>query len=117
MTLVNHRANVYGAFFDVTFLYAGTTQQTLPVESYDRNETNTLREILASSEDSVVGFFAEVNITYPSSLDESHNVLPLAPEKLLIQKSWLFPYAQSFNVKLASDGREKLLERLLDKNR
>ena len=51
------KANVYGAFFDVTSLDAGTMQQTLPVDSYECNETITLREILATSDDSVVGFF------------------------------------------------------------
>ena len=56
-------------------------------------------------------------MTYPSSLHDSHNDLPLAPEKILIQHSRLSPYAQSFNVKLPSDGREKLVETLLDKNR
>ena len=111
------KANVYGALLDVTSLYAGTMQQTLPVVSYEWNETITLREIVATSDDSVVGFFVEVDIAYPSSLRDSHNDLPLAPEKILIPKSWLSPYAQSFNVKLPSDGREKLVETLLDKNR
>ena len=111
------KANVYGAFFDVISFYAGTMQQTLPVDSYEWNETITLREILATSDDLVVGFFVEVDIAYPSSLHDSHNDLPLAPEKILIRKSWLSPYAQSFNVTLPSDGREKLVETLLDKNR
>ena len=111
------KANVYVAFFDVTSLYAGTMQQTLPPDTYKWNETIRLREVLATSDDSVVGFFEEVDITYPSSLHDSHNDLPLAPEKILIQKSWLSPYAQSFNVKLPSDVREKQVETFLDKNR
>ena len=110
------KAKIYGAFFDVTSVYAVTMQQTLPVDSYEWNET-IMREILATSDDSVVGFFVEVEIAYPSSLHDSHNDLPLAPEKMLIRKSWLSPYTQSFNVKLPSDGREKLVETLLDKNR
>ena len=111
------KANVYGEFFDVTSLYGGTMQQTLAVGSYEWNETITLREILAASDDSVVGFLVEVDITYPSSLHDSHNDLPLVPEKIFIQKSWLSPYTQSFNVKLPIHGREKLVETLLDKNR
>ena len=74
------KANVYGAFSDVTSLYACTMQQTLPVDSYEWNETNTLREILATSDDAVVGSFVEVDIAYPSSLHDSHNDLSLAPE-------------------------------------
>ena len=60
------KANVYGAFFADTSLYAGTMQQTLPLDSYEWNETITLRKILATSDDSVVGFFVEVDIAYPS---------------------------------------------------
>ena len=65
------KTNVYGAIFDVTSLYAGPMQQTLPVDSYEWNETITLREILATSDDSVVGFFVEVDIAFPSSLHDS----------------------------------------------
>ena len=111
------KANVYGAFFDASSLYAGIMQHALSVDSYELNETITLREILATNDDSVVGFFVEVDIAYPSSLHDSHNDLSLAPEKILIRKSWLSPYAQSFNVKLPFDGQEKLVETLLDKNR
>ena len=67
------KAKVYGAFSNVTFLYAGTMQQTLPAESYAWNEANPLRDILATSDDSVVRFFAGVDITYPSSLNDSNN--------------------------------------------
>ena len=111
------KAKVYGAFFDFTSLQAGTMQQTLSVDSCDWNETFTLGEILATSDDSVVGFFVEVDITYPSSLHDSHKDLSLSFQKILIQKSGLSCYARSFNVKLPSDGREKLVETLFDENR
>ena len=78
--------NVYGAFFDFTF-HVGTMQHTSLLDSYESNETMTLKEILATSDDSAVGFFVEVDITYTSSLHETQNDLPLAPEKILIQKS------------------------------
>ena len=49
--------------------------------NYEWNETNILREILATSYDSVVGLFVEIDVTYPSSLQDSHNDLPLAHQK------------------------------------
>lgn len=110
------KASVYGAFYDVTSLYAGTMQQTLPLDNYQWNETVTLQEILDTSDNSEVGFFVEVDITYPPSLHDAHNDLPLAPEKLTIHNDWLSPYAQSFKVKLPTDGRKKLVETLLDKS-
>ena len=80
------KANVYGAFFDVTSLYAGTMQQTLPVDSFQWIETITLRGILATSDESVDGFFVEVDIAFPFFLHDSHNDLPLAPGKIMIRK-------------------------------
>ena len=80
-------------------------------------DTSTLGDILGASDDSAAGFFVEVNIIHPSSQHDPHKDLSLAPQKLSIHKSWLSPYPQSFNVKIASDGREKLVETLLDKDR
>ena len=55
------KANVHGAIFDVTSLLACTMQQTLPVESYELNEAITLRQIIATSDDSVVAFFVRAS--------------------------------------------------------
>ena len=111
------KPSVYGAFYDVTSLYAGTMQQTLPLDSYEWNEKVTLEQVLTTADDAEFGFFVEVDICYPSSLHDSHNDLPLAPEKITIQKSWLSAYAKSFNVTMPTDGRTKLVETLLDKTR
>ena len=107
--------SVYGAFFDVTSLYAGTMQQTLPSDSYLWNETITLAEVLNTSDDSPVAYFVEVDLDYPIELHDSHNDLPLAPEKLSIQQSWLSPFAENFGVKIASEAPKKLIETLFDK--
>ena len=108
--------SVYGAFFDVTSLYAGTMQQTLPLDSYSWNETITLAEVINTSDDSPVGYFVEVDLEYPIELHDSHNDLPLAPEKLSIQQSWLSPFAESFGVKIASEAPKKLIVTLFDKH-
>ena len=92
-------------------------QQTLPKDSYECNETIKLRNIHANTDDSVVGFHVEIHITYQCPLYDTHKDSPLAPKKLLIHKSCLPPYAQSFKVNLPSDGREKLVETSLHRNR
>ena len=86
-------------FFDVTSLYAGTMQKMMPLGNYKWNTCITLAEILQTPEDSNVGYFVEVDLKYPSHLHDSHNGLPLAPEKVCIRPSWLSPYANSFGVK------------------
>ena len=48
-----------------------------------------------------------------SHLHDSHNGLPLAPEKVCIRPSWLSPYANSFGIKASKTP--KLVETLYDK--
>ena len=110
------KPSVFGAFFDVTSLYAGTMQQMLPLNQYAWNDAITLSQILQTDDDSPVGYFVEVDLEYPSSLHDEHNDLPLAPEKLTIKQSWLSSFAQSFGIKVSSDGPNKLIETLFDKN-
>ena len=79
--------SVFGAFFDVTSLYAGKMQQKLPLYQYAWNDPITLSQILQTDDDSTVGYFVEVDLEYPSSLHDKHNDLPLAPEKVTIKQS------------------------------
>ena len=100
----------------MTSLYAGTMQQMLPLDSYTWNDTITLVEVLNTSDDSEFGFFVEVDLEYPAKLHDLHNDLPLAPEKLFIQQSWLSPFAKSFGIKHCSDAPKKLIETLFDEH-
>ena len=93
-------AATFGAFLDFTSLYAGTMQKMMPLGNYKWNTEITIDEILQTSEESSVGLFVEVDLEYSPHLHDIHNGLPLAPEKLSIQSSWLSPYAKSFNIKV-----------------
>ena len=102
----------FGAFFDVTSLYAGTMPKMMPLGNYKRNSVITLDQILATPEDSNVDYFVGVDLKYPQHLHDSHNGLPLAPEKLCIRSSWLSPFAKTFGLK--SNKTPKLVETLFD---
>ena len=65
--------SVFGAFFDVTSLYAGTMQQPLPVGNYKWREDLTLEDILQTDSFGPVGFFVGVDLEYPAHLHASHN--------------------------------------------
>ena len=75
------KATTFGAFFDVTSLYAGTMQKIVPIGNYITNTAIRLQQILDTPADADVGFFVEVNILYPKELHDIHIGLPLAPEK------------------------------------
>ena len=70
-------------------------KQLLAQDSYELNETITSKDTLATSDDSVGGFFCNRFIQLITRYIE----LPLASEKLMISKSGLTPYAQSINAK------------------
>ena len=55
----------FGAFFDVTSLYAGTMQMGMPLGGYQWCLDITLNEILSTPKDSPVGYFVEVDLVYP----------------------------------------------------
>ena len=103
----------FGTFFDVTSLYAGTMQKMMPLGKYKWNSVITLDQILGTPEDSKVGYFVEVDLKYPQHLHDSHNGLPLVPEKLCIRSSWFSPFAKTFGLK--SNKTPKLVETLFDK--
>jgi hypothetical protein len=54
-------------------------------------------------------------LAYPEGLHELHNSLPLAPERLLVTKDMLSPYAQSFNHPVGKV--EKLVPNLYNKTK
>ena len=53
-------------------------------------------DILNVPDDHPTGYILEVDLEHPHDLHELHNDYPLAPEKVLIIKQMLSPYAQSF---------------------
>ena len=57
-------------------------QKMMPLGPYQSNTGITLGTILQPSEDSIVGYFVEVDLNYPSHVHDCHNGLPLAPEKV-----------------------------------
>ena len=111
--LDTRRKTTFGAFYDVTSLYAGTMQKMMPLDNYRWNTEITIEQILQASENSSVGYFVEVDLKYPQYLHDLHNGLPLAPENLIIRSPWLSPFAKSFGIK--PNKTPKLVETLLDK--
>ena len=106
--------STFGAFFDVTSLYAGTMQKEMPVGGYKWCTEITLSEILSTPADSAFGYFVEVDLAYAAEVHDVHNDLPLAPEKIKIPTEWRSDYAKSFGLNVGS-STEKLVETLLDK--
>ena len=108
------QVSVYGAFFDVTSLYARIMMKMLPKDGYQWLECSSVEELFSKYEaDNNVGFFVEVDLTYPPAIHDKHYDFPLAPEKLFIKDDWLSPYSKKFAGNRAPVP--KLVETLFDK--
>ena len=94
-------------------LYVGKMQKMMPLGNYKWNSEISFGQTLGTPEDSNVGYFVEVGLKYPQHLHDSHNGLPLAPEKLCIRSSWLSFFLKIFG--LNSNMTTKLVETLFDK--
>ena len=105
--------SVYGAFLDVTSLYGGIMMKKLPLGNYQWITNKTLEDLINHSTDANVGYFVEVDFSYPHHLHYSHQDMPLAPEKLVIKDEWLSSYSRQFGLSRAKVP--KLVETLFDK--
>ena len=50
-----------------------------------------LIRILNKKDNSLHGYFLEVDLGYPKNLHEKHSDYPMAPEKIRIKTEWLSP--------------------------
>jgi len=102
---------------DANNLYGYAMSQPLPTGNFrflTEDEIEHL-DILNVPDDHPTGYILEVDIEYPHDLHELHNDNPLAPEKVLITKEMLSPYAQSFPDRHVLS--EKLAPNLNDKTK
>ena len=100
-------------------LYGDAMSQYLPYGGFKWVKVNNelVNRILNKSENSLYGYFLEVDLNYPEHLYNLHNDFPMAPEKIKIEDEMLSPY--SFEIKkeydIKSGGINKLAPNLIAK--
>ena len=100
-------------------LYGGAMSKYLPYGGFKwviiTNET--VNRILNKKDNSLHGYFLEVDLDYPENLHESHCDFPMAPEKTKIKEEMLSPCCleikQENNIKVVCN---KLIPNLMPKN-
>ena len=93
--------------------------KNLPVADFAFNSEIPVQEILDTADDASIGYFAEVDLSYPPSLHDEHRDFPLAPTKDLVEDGCLSDYhielKEQHNVQ--SSKVRKLLQTLFNKGR
>ena len=82
-------------YLDMNNLYGDTISEYLPYGGFKWVKVNneTVNRVLNKSDNSLHGYFLEVDLDYPENLHEEHGDYPMAPEKIKIKTEWLSPYS------------------------
>ena len=66
-------------YFDANNLYGHSMSQPLPYDKIKFDNTVTLEDILNTPDDSDIGYFIELDLTYPNKIKEKTKNFPFAP--------------------------------------
>ena len=107
----------YISYLDMNNLYGCAMSEYLPYGEFKwvktTNETNN--RILNKSDNSLHGFFLEVDLEYPENLHDFHKDYTMAPEKIEIKDEMLSPYCLKIKNKhdIKSGDINKLTPKLM----
>ncbi|CAN7942343.1 unnamed protein product [Ixodes hexagonus] len=108
---------------DVNELYGATLRSPLPFDNFKwlTDEEISKLDIQNVSEDSVIGYFLEVDLDYPDHLHDLHSDLPLAPVRANVEYNWLSDYQRDLMDKFSvvhgtSASPKRLLTLYLKRN-
>ena len=75
-------------------LYGDAMSEYLPYGGFKWVKVNNklINRILNESDNSLHGYFLEVDLNYPEHLHDYHKDYPMAPEKIKIEDDMLSPY-------------------------
>ena len=81
-------------YLDMNNLYRGAMSQYLLYGGFKwvKTTNETVNRILNKKDNSLHGYFLEVDLDYPENFHEEHSDFPIAPEKVKIKEEWLSPY-------------------------
>ena len=83
-----------------------------------KNNKEAINRVSNKSDNSLHGYFLEVDLDYPEDLNEEHNDYSLAPEKIKVREEMLSPHQLKMKNKHDTKigGINKLIPNLLSKN-
>ena len=113
------RPNEYLMYLDANNLYGWSMVQKLPWKDFEWVPDREFMIPICLDPEAEKGYIFEVDLDYPEELHDRHNSYPLAPERKVIDDSFLSPYCLDAKADLmVSDVKvEKLVPNLLPKRK
>ena len=115
------KEETYGVLMDANNLYGGIMEKfPLPLNDFQTILHFDLQQILATPNDSGVGYILEVDLHYPDNLHDNHRDFPLAPTKETIHYRDLSNWQLSIIERMTNNTdrqspSKKLIQTLADK--
>ena len=110
------KPNTFILALDCVGLYSWAMCQPLPYASFewvDGINQDEMKTMLTNTPpDGPVGFFACVDLQYPTHIHDETRCYPLAPEKIAIEESMLSEYSKELKMKLKLPKQNKRLTKL-----
>ena len=94
-------------YIDANNLYGWAMSQYLPYDEIKLETDFSIDDILQTPDDNDIGYFIEVDLSYPKEIKEKSKYFPFAPVKRKVDKNELSEY-QLINIK-KHIGHEKLI--------
>ena len=87
------KEKVYIKYLDMNNLYGKAMSEYLPYEGFKWVKVNNkvVNRVLNKSNNSLYGYFLEVDLDYPENVHDKHNDLPMAPEIIKVSEKMLAP--------------------------
>ena len=106
----------YLMYLDANNLYGWAMSQKLPVGKFKWGDEKNFNMSNYSGEK---GCIIECDLEYPENLHDEHNMYPLAPEKILVEKDMLSPYCNEIldEFKIQKTTCKKLIPNLMNKQK
>ena len=103
------KINLKTFYLDMNNLYGDAMSQYLPYGSFEWVKANNriVNRILNKSDNSLHGYFLEVDLEYPENIHDLHKDYPMAHEKIKIKDELLSPYC--LEIKNKHDIKQKIL--------
>ena len=125
MTNVSHRyakvnsENEHIVYYDCNNLYGYAMSLPLPYKDFEWVNPSLYKDfnVLNIGDNDLIGYILEVDLEYPEELHDMHDLYPLAPEKMIINKDEYSSYAEEIQelFKIKSTRTLKLLTTLKSK--
>ena len=110
----------YIIYLDMNNLYGHAMSQYLPYGGFKwvKTTNETVNRILNQKDNSLHGYFLEVDLDYPENLHEEHSDYLMVPERIKIKTERLSPYSleNAHKLDIKTGNINKIVPNLMPKN-